>query len=238
MRWAGGRVKGMSGRAGIESALLMTLALVSAGAAQADDRPLSPAQIALFESNHLKDIGHPVRLEYSFEHHGGPTGDYADVVEEDIRDIEANGRKDVWIEFLTGERHVNFPPALGFNGNPVLMYFLEHDVNEMREMSGGSAQYFRNRVREAFGAGAEMRPIEFTLSGEKHSGTEIIIAPFRHDPNIQRFPGFVDKTYHFVLSDAVPGTLYQIRTDVPGQTSAGSVFEESMTYVGEKDEAQ
>ena len=43
-----------------------------------------------------------------------------------------------------------FPPMIGFRGNPVLMFFLEHDVEEMQRVDGGAASYFRTRIRQAF----------------------------------------------------------------------------------------
>ncbi|HEX7968157.1 MAG TPA: hypothetical protein VF502_08055 [Stellaceae bacterium] len=213
----------------------MALALAPT-AASADDQPLSPAQIALFESDHLKDISRPVRLEYAFQHRGGDAGDYADKVTIDIRDINRAGGKDVAVEFLTGEHRMNFPPVTGFHGNPLLMYFLEHDVVEMRDATGGAATYFRNRIRRAFVDAAEMHPVEVTVDGGKRSGTEIVIAPFRGDPHVGRIPGFADKTYRFVLCDAVPGAIYQISTAALGAGSAPKAFEESMTYAGEHDE--
>jgi hypothetical protein len=212
-------------------AAAMAAALSSA---RADDPPLSPAQIALFQTEHLKDIAQPVVLEYAFHHHGGPSGDFDDTVTADIRTINGDGGKDVWIDFLTGAHHVNFPPALGFHGNPLLMFFLEHDVVEMRDATGGAAQFFRNRVRQAFVDRAEMRPVEITVDGQKRNATEIVLAPFRNDPDLTRFPVFAEKIYRFILSDAVPGRFYQISTTLPATDAATGAFEESMTYRDER----
>lgn len=228
----------MAGRTGIHNAVIgaaLFLGLVTA--AHAEDQPLSPAQVALFESDHLKSITRPVRLEYAFEHRGGAAGDYVDKVSADIREVHEDGRKDVAVEFLSGEHRMNFPPAMGFHGNPLLMFFLEHDVVEMRQATGGAATFFRNRIRRAFVDGAEMHPVEVTVDGRKQSGTEIVITPFRNDALVERFPGVAEKTYRFILCDAVPGTIYQISTAV-GKSAVPSAFEESMTYSGEHDEKQ
>ncbi len=219
--------------------ILLGLALAFAPAvASADDPPLSPAQIALFESDHLKDVSHPMELEYAFQHRDGAGGHYADKITLDITDINKNGGKDVSVDFLSGEHRVNFPPVSGFHGNPLLMYFLEHDVDEMRDATGGAATYFRNRIRRAFVDGAEMHPVELAIGGKKQNGTEIVIVPFRGDPHLGRIPGFADKTYHFVLCDAVPGALYQISTSALGADAAPKAFEETMTYEGEHDQKQ
>src|SRR5580658_861505 len=210
--------------------------LVLGGAGRAEDRALSPAQIALFESNHLEDIAKPVVLEYAFKHLGGTAGDFDDTVTADIRSIDPDGKKDVWIDFLSGSHHVNFPPALGFNGNPLLMFFLEHDVTEMRDATGGAAQYFRNRIREAFVDQAEMHAIDITLDGKPEKATEIALAPFRDDPHFAQFPAFREKTYHFILADAVPGRVYEIRTTLPAGDATKDSFQEAMTYRSEHDE--
>jgi hypothetical protein len=218
---------------------LVGVAMAAAlSSARADDPPLSPAQIALFQTEHLKDIAKPVVLEYAFHHHGGPDGDFDDTVSADIREIHGDGGKDVWIDFLTGAHHVNFPPALGFHGNPLLMFFLEHDVVEMRDATGGAAQFFRNRVRQAFVDRAEMHPAEITVDGQKREATEIVLAPFRNDADLARFPAFSEKIYRFVLSNAVPGRLYQISTSLPTTDAASGAFEESMTYRDEHHEQQ
>ena len=228
----------MGRRTGIHNALIGAALLLGFGtAAQAEDQPLSPAQIALFESDHLKSITRPARLDYAFEHRGGSGGDYIDKVSADIREVHEDGGKDVAVDFLSGEHRMNFPPVTGFHGNPLLMFFLEHDVIEMRQATGGAATYFRNRIRRAFADGAEMHPVEVTVDGRTQSGTEIVITPFRNDAMVERFPGVADKTYHFILCDAVPGTLYRISTAV-GKAAAPGAFEESMTYSAAHDEKQ
>lgn len=219
----------------------IALAVGVVGPAAADDQPppLSPAQIALFESDHLKSITKPVRLDYTFEHHGG-ADNFDDKVSETIREVHENGGKDVSVEFLSGEHQMNFPPVNGFHGNPVLMYFLEHDVVELHQATGGAASYFRNRIRRAFLDSADVHPTEVTVDGKTQSATEIVITPFRNDAQIARFPGVAEKSYRFVLCDAVPGTIYQISTSVPKPTAptGGAVpagFGETMTYSGERD---
>jgi hypothetical protein len=209
--------------------MLATVASVTA----ADDEPsLTPAQVALFESDHLKDISRPVRLEYAFTHQGG-AGDFTDKVTEDIRDVRSDGRKDVWVQFLSGAHQMKFPPAMGFNGNPLLMYFLEHDSVEMQEATGGASGYFRNRIRDAF-LHADMRPAEVTVGGKTCAGHEIVIAPFRDDPRFAQ-SAFREKSYHFTLCDDVPGTIYRINTTVPAVSNGASgAFEEAMTYEGEQ----
>jgi hypothetical protein len=220
--------------AGLAAAVALT---AGAGAVAAADPPLSPAQIALFESDHLKDIHRPVVLDYSFHHHGGADGDYDDKVSAKIREIHQDGSKDVWIDFLSGARRLDLPPAMGFKGNPLLVFFLEHDASEMRAATGGSVQYFRNRISEAFAVGTALHPVEVKEGGATLKAVEIDVAPFRHDPHLERFPALAGKTYHFILSDAVPGSLYEISTTLAASGDTTGAFEEKLTYAGEHEDA-
>lgn len=225
----------MIGRALIGTTLGVAtlLAAVLPAAAADDPPPLTPAQAALFDSNHLKGITRPVKLEYAFKHQGG-TGDFDDIVTADVRNVRPDGHKDVWVQFLTGTHRMNFPPAMDFQGNPLLMYFLEHDVVEMEQATGGTSAYFRNRIRAAF-LDADMHETKVAIGdGQSCEGHEIVIEPFRTDPHLAGFPAFRDKTYHFTLCDRVPGTIYRISTAVPtvGNGISGA-FEEAMTYEGE-----
>ncbi len=220
--------------AGTTIGLASLLASLPAPSAAEDAPRYTPAQMALFESNHMKNISRPVRLEYSFTHQGGVSGDFVDKVTADIRDVHVDGKKDVWVHFLSGPHEVDFPPAIGYRGNPLLMYFLEHDVTEMHEATGGAAAYFRNRIRESF-LRADIRPTEVTAKGQTCDGHEITVSPFRTDPNLTRFPAIQEKTYRFVLCDTVPGTIYEISTVVPEVSSGpGGAFKEAMTYENEQ----
>src|SRR5881392_2106829 len=62
------------------------LALIAGSAhAATDTRPLSPAQIALFETPHLANVDHPTTLQYRFERDGA--GAFTDSVAERIEKI-------------------------------------------------------------------------------------------------------------------------------------------------------
>lgn len=209
-------------------ALAAALVFVSASRADEADRPLNPAQLALFASDHLHAIETPTIIRYSFAA-SGDAGGFADSVAIGV-EPRPDGTKDIRIDFLSGDRHLPFQPVNGFKGNPVLMFFLERDVLEMHKATGGSALYFRNRIRGAFVDRATTRPVTVSLDGKEQSGTEITLAPFREDPMIARFAAFRDKSYRFVLVDAVPGTVYQIATLVPA-SGAGTDRSETMTFV-------
>ena len=225
-------------KTGIVFGMLLGAAFAGAGTASAEDtRPLSPAQISLFENNHMKNVGHPSTLAYSFTHHGGSVGDFEDKVATKVGKTEADGKKEVTITFLTGSRQMDFPAVSQFSGNPLIMAFLQHDVALMRDATGGSELYFRNRIREAFVDRAKINPVEITVDGKTLQAQEILIKPFPGEVHMDRFPDFLEKTYRFVLSDAVPGTVYRISSSVPkAETGPHKAFEETLTYVGQHDD--
>jgi hypothetical protein len=194
----------------------------------AGERPLSAAQIALFESDHLAAIEHPASLDYIFRHDDSEP--YQDTVALVLREVHPDGSKDVSVEFLSGDRRVEFAPVTRFHGNPLIMYFLEYDVRRMHEATGGSALYFRNRIREAFIDQAELADASITLDGRPARATAITLQPYRNDPGIERYAAFRDKSYRFVLADAVPGKVYEIEASVPADGAASPAVVDRVTY--------
>jgi hypothetical protein len=216
-------------------------AMVAAASSRADEtdtRPLSPAQIALFESDHLKNIGQPERLEYRFNRNtegdakDKAGGSYADRVDLDVRP-RADRKKDIWVDFLSGEHNMPFPPVTGFKSNPVVMFFLEHDVEEMQRHLGGAASYFRKRIRDTFVDRAQLKPVEVTRDGSVTSGTEITLAPFTDDPRIAVFPDLKSKFYRFILSDSVPGGIYEIASEIPNGAGQPPSVREAIVFYRE-----
>jgi len=186
----------------------------------AGEEPLSPAQILLFETPHLKSIEHPMTLEYSF-HRVGP-GAFDDRVLERIGQIHPDGTKYVSIDFLSGDHHQFFPAVDDFRGNPLLMLFLEHDVQQMKAQIGVAAAYFRDRVRDAFVDQATIENVSISLDGKAVPARRITMRPFASDARFAGLPAVQNKTYVFVLADAVPGMLQELRVDVPADPSVGA----------------
>jgi hypothetical protein len=93
-------------------------------------------------------------------------------------------------------------PALeDAHGNPVLLGFLEHDIAEMKRLTGGSVSYFRKRIRMALAEGAQVTPQRITYQGKTVHAQAVRIQPYLDDPMHARFEKYLRKTYTFVLSD-------------------------------------
>ncbi len=199
---------------GLWAALLATATQVRAQAPAEDTRPLSPAQQALFETPHLQNVTRPGTLDYSYTR-----GGMADRVAVHVRQVNADGTKNLSFDYLSGPNQVQFPALDHFRGNPLLMLTLERDVLQMKEAVGLSTSYFRNKVRESFVTAATVRDATFTLDGAAVPAQEITVQPFAGDQRLTHIPSLQAKTYVFVLAPAVPGTLAEIRISTPADAT-------------------
>jgi len=196
-----------------------------------DTRPLSPAQTLLFETPHLQNVTQPGTLTYAWVREGSPP--VSDTVAVQVRKVNADGTKDLAFSYLTGPRRVEFPQLDHFRGNPLLMLTLERDVLEMKDQLGVSVAYFRNKMRDAFVTQASVAPGTFLLGGTAVPAQVVTLRPFEHDSRLERMSQVQAKTYTFVLSDAVPGGIAEIRIAMPPDAAMGApAFEQRTTFQG------
>lgn len=194
---------------------------------------LSEAQIVLFRTPHLDNVTQTSTLTYDYSRQAVSDDSFSDTVTMTITEILPSGAKNVDFDYLTGERHRPFGSVSEFRGNPLIMVFLEDDVDRMSEALGGGNTYMRNRIRHAFFDSAETMPISLDLNGRRISGTRISIAPFVGDRHRDRIGEFEHKTYEFVVSPEVPGSIYRIRSTVPSVSRAGKPkVQETLTFSG------
>lgn len=196
-----------------------------------DTRPLSPAQIALFETPHLRNVDHAETLDYNFSRDGA--AGFTDKIAIHVRKVNPDGTKSLSFDYLTGDRQVKFPELDNFRGNPLLMLTLERDVAEMKEQVGLSATYFRNKIREAFVTKATVTDATFTLDGKAVPSREVTVRPFEGDQRLERIPSLQAKSYTFVLADSVPGTFAEIRIGTPADVAmAAPAFNQRTIFTG------
>ncbi|KAA2213509.1 hypothetical protein [Teichococcus oryzae] len=211
-------------------ALLLATACPAYRSIAAEVPPLSPAQIALFETPHLASIKQPTRLSYAFRREEAGRAPVDDRIVLEVRRVSDDGRHDVHAEFLTGDRRINYPPALGFKGNPLLLFALDRESRELASATGGSMNWFRGRFRRALVDEAETLQEQVKLAALPHAvaAQRIIVMPYGGEPRARRFQGL---RYDFVLSGAVPGGILQMLTTVPAAED-GPAMAESITYSG------
>ena len=197
----------------------------------ADTRPLSPAQIALFETPHLRNVSQSGTLGYQVVREGA--AGFTDTVAMHVRQVNPDGTKDLSFDFLTGPRRVAYPELDQFRGNPILMLMLERDVLEMKQTLGLSATYFRNRIRESFVEHATVAEGTFTLGGRAMPARLLTVRPFAGEARLERLPSVQQKTYVFVLADGVPGMIAEMRIAMPANPAMQvPAFAERITFQG------
>jgi hypothetical protein len=191
-------------------AALVTLATLAVGAAAA--QPVSQAETLLFETDHLARLKPPATLVYAFRRDSNVEPGFSDQVRLDL--VRVNGKLSATLHFLSGEHKQDIPALEEAHGNPVLLGFLEHDIADMKRLTGGSTSYFRKRIRMALAEGAQVTVQPIAYGGKTVQAQAVRIQPYLNDPMHARFEKYLHKTYTFIVSDQVPGGLYQLRTSM------------------------
>ena len=201
--------------------LLTLLVLPCAAAlAQPANNDFSPAERLLFVKYQLANVKAPATLRYRFSKRGTLEPGYVDKVALSLK-TGADGRCcATHTDFLSGEHALQLPDLPAAEANPVILHFLEREVREMQRLTRGSQTHFRKRIRMAVFNGASVQPLALRYRGRAVQGQEIRITPFVDDPNRPRYEQLALKEYRFLLSDAVPGGLYGIRTRVAAADAA------------------
>jgi hypothetical protein len=217
-------------------ASFVMLAALAAGTAAA--QPVSPAETLLFETDHLARLKAPATLVYAFRKESNVEPGFRDEVRLDLARV--NGKLSATLHFLSGEHKQDIPALEEAHGNPVLLGFLEHDIADMKRLTGGSTSYFRKRIRMALAQGAEVTRQTIAFQGQTVQAQAVRIQPYLNDPMHARFEKYLHKTYTFIFSDQVPGGLYRLHTSLGTpemvRTAAaptdGPVIEETLTLTG------
>lgn len=206
--------------------LLALMTPIHAGA-QTSSSELAVAETLLFETDHLARVEPPAVLVYEFRKVSSVEPGFSDKVQLDV--TGSKGKVSATLHFLSGKNRHDLPALEEAHGNPVLLGFLERDISEMKRLTGGSTAYFRKRLRMALAESAQVSSQSITYQGKVLAAQAVRIQPYLDDPMHARFEQYVNKTYTFIVSDQVPGGIYQLRSSLanrgrpqPGTTVAGS----------------
>jgi hypothetical protein len=197
---------------------------------------LSPAETLLWMSDHLANVNRPGKLRYTFKRTGTLEEGFTDTVELSITEIQKDGGRTGQVNFFTGDRHQPAPAQQHLRGNPVLGQYLQGDVYEMSRLTEGGWPHFQRRLKLAFAEVAAVEPVVFEYQGKQFEGKKVKVTPYTSDPRRHQYPKFVGKSYEFIFSDQIPGSLYQIHTLVPVASKEGAqagepLIEETLTFV-------
>ena len=224
-------------RRGVLALASVAVILLTSSAGAADPSAFSEAERLLFAEDHLKALTSATRLDYEYRKRGSLEEEFTDRVRIAVAAKTRAGGRDVKVDFLSGSRRMELPVVKDAEGNPLILYFLEHEVREMNRLTGGSINYYRKRIRMAFAEAAEVKPVALTVDGKQVQAREIHIAPYRDDPARPRYEKFADKTFVFTLSDQVPGGIVEMRSELLQPVAGGEptlILAESIKYVARR----
>jgi len=205
------------------------LTLLGPARVPAQSVALTPAQTLIFDGDHLANVPPNSILSYNFTYKSSSES-FTDTVQLLVGKATGNGGKDLDLEFLTGKRRLPAATLSGFHNNAAIMMFLQNDVRELEKVTGGSQVYFRNRIRDAFARPLTFKETKIEFGGKNISTVEIILSPFAKDPLGARFKQFADRTYRFVMSDDIPGEVFQLASTT--RSPKGDIIAQTtMTFV-------
>ena len=209
----------LAGQVQVVRVLVFALLTLCAGFAEAAEE-FSPAERALFMTDHLGPLTTPATLRYTFRKIGSLEENFEDKVAVALKAQPKSQCCTTTTEFLGGARRIMLPEVEAARGNPVILHFLERDIREMQRLTKGQPNYFRKRIRMAVFNGAKISDVEVPYRGKAIAARQITISPYSDDPLRTRYEKLADKQYIFTLSKDVPGGVYAIRALVNG-ASAG-----------------
>ena len=184
------------------------------GRVDPDEYKFSNAENKLWMDNHLLNIEQLVRLHYEFEKTGSYEDGFIDDVYLDIVKINEDGTRDAVLDFFSDEQKQMVAPSnvKNITGNPVIGIYLQGDVYEMSRFTEGNWKYFHRQLKLAIADSNTSEHVTIELEGKQYQSEKIVIYPYENIKQKSRLKEFSDKRYEFILSDEIPGKLYQIRT--------------------------
>jgi hypothetical protein len=192
----------------------------------------SRAERAIFMTNHLANVKPPATLRYRYVKGGTMETGFEDRVALKLTARADNTCCTANADFLSGARRLALPEVEAAEGNPVLLYFLERDIREMNRLTKGQSAYFRKRIRMAIYQAAEATEVTLPYRGANVSARRFTVTPYADDPLRNRFAKLAGKRYTFTLSDAVPGGVVAIATQVDAEGGGTPLWTEEMTLEG------
>lgn len=203
-----------------------------------EDFQFNPAEVKLWLTDHLANIKKPESLYYEFVKSGSLEEGFTDSVYLKILELNEDGTKNAALDFFTAERKqaVNPDNVTHIIGNPVLGIFMQGDVYEMDRLTEGHWRYFHKQLKVALREVAIVEPTSFSFNGKEYKGEKIFFSPYINDPHRRDFEKYAEKSYEFIFSDDIPGSLYQIKTVIPDKNKQTKepLVQETLTLVDVK----
>lgn len=227
----------LSRRIRLVSCVALALCVAAAAARAAGDgleglTPGSPAA-GIYGANHLALLPDRAKLVFDYRYDGSLLQQpFDDDVVLDFTRHGGDAGFDVDALLFPAHRDLRVGPLSAMAANPILVIFFQRDAHQMSNGTGGSQHYFRNVIRRVLQTPdpASVQPTTIRLDGREVAASEIIVRPFIDDPNRAQMRAFADKTYRFVVSEAVPGGVYEVRAETPEEDGDGVLLRETYRF--------
>lgn len=203
-------------------AMLATAVGGSVASAAADGAELSEANVLLFDTPHLRGMEKSASLHYRLESSGPEEGEaFTGEIVLHVRPKPGEPNWHVGFDYLSGKRERPVPPVSSATGNPVIKVFLQREVVEMEKRTGGHWRYFQKAIKTALQDDANVEQTQFEYRGQSVEGRRIRIDPYRDDPRRGQMGAYARMRYAVVLSDAVPGRIYELTATAASDRGTG-----------------
>jgi len=191
------------------------------------EEPVSEAERLLWLTDQVTTLPVGTLLRYRYDAKSFDEDPIEDEVDLEIISVNEDGSRGASVYFFTGDRNRNVEPFERSRGNPVLGIYLQDDVYRLEERAGGSWRYFHRKVKKALAHDATIEDIVVDFDGRKVPARRVSFQPFQYDELRDRFEEMADKRYSIIVSDQIPGSLYEIHTLVPGKEEGSPPLHET-----------
>lgn len=184
---------------------------------------LNDAQSLVYATPHLANTTADQMITYRYASAVAGNNAVSDTVALRVLKTYDDNRRDVSVDFLTGEHAMPLPNFDGYQGNPVIIAMLEHNAQAIGQRTGGGALYFRNRIRDALAdKSTQVKTASLDHQGSTLATKSIKFKPYTDDGRLEDHPDIVHLEYTLVFSEAVPGGLVSIHIESVLDTTEGS----------------
>ena len=191
---------------------------------------LNEVQTLIFDKPHLKNTKDGQSISYSYRSEIDEEEPVDDLVTLNITAQIDDERRDVVIDFLSDERHLNMPPFSGYRGNPVIMAMLEHVVQKIGQDTGGGALYFRNRIRDAIASDkVTLEKQKLSVNDNEIDAAIVQFQPFEKDSRLDPASIYKKAVFTITLSDTVPGGI--VGVGVKAEADGHAAFSRQLMFV-------
>ena len=161
------------------------------------------AQLLLLGTPHLNNLSHEsLNLFYHLSRNGNNA--FTGTAIGQISAPNTDGGRDAYYTFNYSGNKKSYPKVIGFNSNPLVMYFLEWDLEETLKTTpqNYTKTTLRNKVRLAMWKTATVEKTDIAYKGRTYPAKRIVIKPYidsEMDSPVKT------RQYEFVVSEGIPG---------------------------------